>query len=105
MEFYKDERSATDPSLLKGFIPLAEMTTAYVKDGKSKKLLVECTDTIHVFKCSSMAEAEDWLEALMKVAPERIPGGSDSKAKQRSQTWATPNKGNGTDGLHLLQSD
>lgn len=101
LEFYKDEKSGSDSSLLKGFIPLAEMTNAYVKDGESKKLLVECTDTVHVFRCASMAEAEDWLEALVKVAPEKMPGSSDVKAtNKRVQTWAASSKA--TDGRFIV---
>lgn len=104
LEFYKDEKSAADPSLLRGFIPLVEMTDAYVKDGDSKKLVLECADTVHVFKCASMAEAEDWLKALMKVAPEQIQARPGNATKhQRAKTWgSTPNLSEDKTGLHLL---
>ena len=93
LEFYKDEKLANDLTCLKGFIPLTDMTNAYVKDGESKKLLIECGHTAHVFKCSSMADAEDWLAALMgetlEKPPEQPAGSPRVSNLQKRATWGS----------------
>lgn len=103
LEFYKDEKSETNPRLLKGFISLIEITNAYVQDGESHKLHIQCADTCHVFGCGSMAEARDWLDALMKVSPRHIVSSPGRTMKDQCLTLgSTSNSSEDRKGLHVL---
>ncbi|XP_062501840.1 docking protein 4-like [Corticium candelabrum] len=80
LECYKDKKSADDAGQLRGCVPLTDVTGVRLHDSDSKKLVVEWPDIVHTFKCSSSADAQEWVEALTKLLADQLP-------RSRSRVW------------------
>ena len=61
-------------------MPLTDVTGVRLHDSDSKKLVVEWPDIVHTFKCSSSADAQEWVEALTKLLADQLP-------RSRSRVW------------------